>query len=80
MIETKNITLATGESEISVFQLQLIGYYALPCKWNGSDCNSRRILVHGTMYRRLRIGRDCHLDQSEADAISKLVREYGPWS
>ena len=29
-----------------------------------------RILVQVTIYRRLRIGRDCHLDQSEAYDIS----------
>ena len=37
-----------------------------------------RILVQVTIYRRLRIGRDGHLDQSEAYDISQLVREYGP--
>ena len=37
-----------------------------------------RILVQVTIYRRLRIGRDDHLDQSEAYYISQLVREYGP--
>ena len=37
-----------------------------------------RILVQVTIYRRLLIGRDGHLDQSEAYAISQLVREYGP--
>ena len=31
-----------------------------------------------TIYRRLLIGRDGHLDQSEAYDISELVREYGP--
>ena len=35
---------------------------------------SGRILVQGTIYRRLRLG----LDQSEAYDISQLVREYGP--
>ena len=29
-----------------------------------------RILVQVTIYRRLPIGRDCHLDQSEAYDIS----------
>ena len=37
-----------------------------------------RILVQVTIYRRLRISRDVHLDQSEAYDISQLVREYGP--
>ena len=37
-----------------------------------------RILVQVTIYRRIRIGRDGHLDQSEAYEISYLVREYGP--
>ena len=36
-----------------------------------------RILVQVTIYRRLLIGRDGHIDQSEAYDISKLVREYG---
>ena len=31
-----------------------------------------------TIYRKLLIGRDGHLDQSEAYDISQLVREYGP--
>ena len=38
-----------------------------------------RILVQVTIYRRLLIGRDGHLDQSEAYNISYLVREYGVW-
>ena len=38
-----------------------------------------RILVQVTIYRRLLIGRDGHLDQSEAYDISQLAREYGPW-
>ena len=37
-----------------------------------------RILVHDTIYCRLRIGRTSHLDQSEAYDISYLVRENGP--
>ena len=37
-----------------------------------------RILVQVTIYRRLLIGRDGHLDQSEAYDISQLVREYRP--
>ena len=37
-----------------------------------------RILAQVTIYRRLLIGRDSHLDQSEAYDISLLVREYGP--
>ena len=37
-----------------------------------------RILVEVTIYRRLLIGRDGHLDQSEAYDISLLVREYEP--
>ena len=44
-------------------------------------CNTHtwdRILVQVTIYRRLLIGRDGHLDQSEAYDISELVREYGP--
>ena len=36
-----------------------------------------RILVQATIYRRLLIGRDGHLDQSEAYDILQLVREYG---
>ena len=36
------------------------------------------ILVQVTIYRRLLIGRDGHLDQSEANDISKFVREYDP--
>ena len=36
------------------------------------------ILVQDTTYRRLRIGRDGHLDQSEAYDISQRVREYRP--
>ena len=36
------------------------------------------IPTQDTIYRRLRIGRDVHLDQSEAYDISQLVREYGP--
>ena len=36
------------------------------------------ILVKVTVYRRLQIGRDGHLDQSEAYDISARVREYGP--
>ena len=45
--------------------IQPLGY------WDG-------ILVQVTIYRRLRIGRDGHLDQSEAYDISQLVRKYGP--
>ena len=37
-----------------------------------------RILIQVTIYRRLLIGRDGHLDQSEAYDISYFVREYGP--
>ena len=37
---------------------------------------SARILVHDTIYRRLLIGRDGHLDQSEAYDISWLVRQH----
>ena len=40
------------------------------------DISWARILVQVTIYRRLLIGRDGHLDQSEACDIS--VREYGP--
>ena len=36
-----------------------------------------RMLVQATIYRRLRIGRDGHFDQSEPCDISQLVREYG---
>ena len=36
------------------------------------------ILEQVTIYRRLLIGRDGHLGQSEAYDISSLVREYGP--
>ena len=36
------------------------------------------ILVQTTIYRRLRIGRNGHLDESEAYDIAYLVREYGP--
>ena len=36
-----------------------------------------RILVQVTIYRRLGIGRDGDLDQSQAYDISQLVREYG---
>ena len=32
----------------------------------------------GPIYRRFRIGRDGHLDQSETYDISQLVRENGP--
>ena len=39
---------------------------------------SGRILVQVTIYRRLRLGLDDHLAQSEAYDISQLVREYGP--
>ena len=35
-----------------------------------------RILVQVTIYRRLQIGRDGHLYQSEAYDISELAREY----
>ena len=38
-----------------------------------------RILVQVTINRRLLIGRDGHLDQSEAYDLSQLVREYGSW-
>ena len=42
-------------------------------------CESeRRILVQVTIHRRLGIGRDGHLDQSQAYDVSQLVREYGP--
>ena len=41
-------------------------------------CSRGRILVKSTIYRSLLIGRDGHLDQSEAYDISYLVREYGP--
>ena len=37
-----------------------------------------RILVQVTINRRPLIGRDGHLDQSEAYDLSQLVREYGP--
>ena len=37
-----------------------------------------RIFVQVTIYRRLLIGRDGHLDQSEAYDIAQLVREYAP--
>ena len=39
--------------------------------------NRARIIVQVTIYRRLRIGRDGYLDQSEACDISYIVREYG---
>ena len=35
-----------------------------------TDMDQARILVQVTIYRRLRIGRDGHLDQSEAYEIS----------
>ena len=35
------------------------------------------ILLQVAIYRRLLIGRNGHLDQSEAYDISQLVREYG---
>ena len=38
-----------------------------------------RILVQVAICRRLLIGRDGHLDQSEAYDISQLVRENRPW-
>ena len=34
------------------------------------------VVVQGTIHRRLQIGRDGHLDQSEAYDISEHVREY----
>ena len=37
-----------------------------------------RIVVHVAIYRRLQIGRDGHLDQSEAYDISYFVRKYRP--
>ena len=37
-----------------------------------------RILVQVTIYRRLLIGRDSHLDQSEAYDISYLYENTGP--
>ena len=37
-----------------------------------------RILVQVTINRRLRIGQDGHLDQSETYDLSYLVQEYGP--
>ena len=55
--------------------------------WCTTDCagycprclvSRLRILVQVTIYRRLLIGRDGHLDQSEAYDISQRVREYGP--
>ena len=39
--------------------------------------NRARIFAQVTLYRRLRIGRDCHLDQTEAYDILQPVREYG---
>ena len=36
------------------------------------------VKVTCTVYRRLQIGRDGHLDQSEAYDISARVRKYGP--
>ena len=44
----------------------------------GDIKNRGRILVQVTIYRRLLIGRDGHLDQSEAYDITRLVRAYGP--
>ena len=38
-----------------------------------------RNLLQVTIYRRLWIGRDGHLDQSEAYDISQRVRQCGPW-
>ena len=40
------------------------------------DISRARILVQVTIYRRLRIGRDSYLDQSEASDILYLIREY----
>ena len=37
-----------------------------------------RILVQVMIHRRLLIGQDGRLDQSEAYDVSQLVREYGP--
>ena len=50
---------------------QLDGWHIYTCIWT-------RILVQFTMYRRLRIGRDGHLDQTEAYDISQLVRVKSP--
>ena len=43
-----------------------------------NKCYMARILVQVMIYHRLVIGRDGHLDQSQAYDISLLVREYGP--
>ena len=41
---------------------------------HGSLPNRARIFVQVTIYRRILIGRDGHLDQSEPYDISELVR------
>ena len=38
------------------------------------------ILIQDMIYRRLRIGRDSHLDKFEAYYLSYLVREYRLWT
>ena len=52
----------------------------MECSRSGKRQSVARILVQGPIYRRHRIGRDGHLDQSEAYDISQIAREYGLWT
>ena len=45
-------------------------YQLTPILQRQIDCHRARILVQVTIYRRLLIGRDGHLDQSEVYDIS----------
>ena len=51
------------------------GFFIKPADLRAKIEAMVRILVQVTIYRKLRIGRDGHLDQSEAYDISQLVRE-----
>ena len=70
--------------------LWLQGPYSPPCRdfsCNRSHCSGKTstpctqdgFLVQVTIYRRLLIVRDDHLDKSETYDISQLVREYEAW-
>ena len=58
--------------------LSLCGHGELKSPIDMIDLSGLRILVQVTIFRRFRIGRDGHCDQSETNDIPKLVREYGP--
>ena len=57
------------DHSVNITYQSVITLAMMPVYVNNCAC----ILVQVTIYRRLRIGRDGHLDQSEAYDISELV-------